>query len=61
MDWIVESTLAATSRCERERSLALEKRLMLVMSDGAPGRSSVELLKYQAEHGHREGSNALNR
>jgi len=58
---VQESTLAASSSWERERSLTLEDRLLLVMQHGAPARPPIELLRYQAEHGHCEGSNALHR
>ena len=61
MAWVLEGALAASSRCERERSLTLEERLMLVIQHGAAGRPSVELLKYQTEQRDREGSNALHR
>jgi hypothetical protein len=57
MHWVPERTLSAICRCERERPLTLEERLMLVILHGVASRPSVELLKYQAEH----GSNALNR
>jgi len=59
MAWILESTLVAMSRRERERSLTLEERLMLIMQHGAAGRPSVELLEYQTRH--RQGGNAVNR
>lgn len=61
MSWILESTLSAISRCERERSLTLEARLMLAMQHGAPGRPSIELLRFQTEHGRCKGRNATNR
>jgi hypothetical protein len=35
MAWILESVLSAISAWERERSLTLEERLMLVMQHGA--------------------------
>ncbi|HEX2918463.1 MAG TPA: hypothetical protein VHN81_08070 [Edaphobacter sp.] len=57
MAWVLKNTLWAISGCERARSLMPEERPTLVMRHGA----TVELLMYQAEHGHREGNNALNR
>lgn len=61
MAWVLEGALAASSRYERERSLTLEERLMLVIQRGAPGRPSVELLKYQTKYQQYECSKALNR
>jgi hypothetical protein len=61
MVWTLESTLSAISNRERERSLTLEERLLLLMQHGAPSRPPVELLKYQAEHGHRDGRNTVHR
>ena len=58
---ILESTLLAISRRERERSLTLEERLMLVMQHGARGWPSFELLRYQTEDRYREHSKTVNR
>jgi hypothetical protein len=52
---ILESTLSAITRWERERVLTLEERLMLLIQHGTPARPPIELLRHQAEHIHRDG------
>jgi hypothetical protein len=61
MAWILESTLQAISRCESERSLTFEERLMMLMQYGEPWRPPVDLLQYQDEYRQSEDRNAVHR
>jgi hypothetical protein len=45
MTWILESTLQALSRFERERSLTLEERIILHLRQGSPLHLPIDVLE----------------
>ena len=61
MAWVLESTLQAISRFQREWSLTLEERMMLMMQHGALWRPPVDLLRYQDECRQLEDKNVVQR
>jgi predicted DNA-binding protein len=54
MTWILESTLQALSRFERERSLTLEERIILHLRQVSPLHLPTDVLE-RARHGSSPG------
>lgn len=54
MAWILESTLQALSRVERERSLTLKERVILHLRKGERSLLPVEVLERAKEQEHRQ-------